>query len=156
MQALFPDFNRVVLDISAELFPQGFDVSKSAPSSYAELRMHVARTGRLLIYSGASDCTVYGDPAVNHAFRAWHDFCHLEGGYDTSFAGEVATCRLQARQLLRRYGDSTRTWAWQKIVEAEIIGQARYFERHGHFPSDQAAFALAYLRDPCTALSARY
>lgn len=156
MLALDVDFNQAVLDITAHLLPQGFDVSSSAPSTYDELKALMARTGRLVVYGDASQRTIYGDPAVNHAFRAWHDICHLEGGYDTSFVGEVATCRIQTRQVLRRYGDSWRTWRWQKIVEAEIIGQARHLERHGCFPVDQAGFVLAYLDDPAGALDTRW
>jgi hypothetical protein len=154
MSALDLEFNRAVLDITAHLLPNGFDVSMRAPSTYRELKAHVAATGRLVVYAGASDRTIYGDPAVNHAFRAWHDYCHLLGGYDTSFVGEVAVCRAQERQLLHRYGDSERTFRWKKIVEADIIGQARYFERHGTFPVDQAAFVRAYLHDLAQALCA--
>jgi len=151
-----PSFNQAVLNITAQFLPQGFDVSLDAPSTYQRLKAHVARTGRLLVFGGASDRTIYGDPAVNHAFRAWHDFCHLEGGFDTSFVGEVATCRLQTRQLLTKYGDSDRTWRWQKLVEAGIVGQARHFERHGRFPVDQVAFVQANLRDPVASLHTPY
>lgn len=156
MHILDAGLNQAILDITAELLPNGFDVSPHAPSTYQELKARMGRTGRLVVYAGASDRTIYGDPAVNHAFRAWHDHCHLEGGHDTSFVGEVATCRLQTRHLLHRYGDSWRTWRWQRIVEAEIIGQARHFDRHGQFPVDQARFVSAYLNDPDAALRASY
>lgn len=156
MPILDLDFNRAVLDITTRYLPHGFEVSISAPSTYAALKAHVARTGRLVVYGGASDQTIYGDPAVNHAFRAWHDVCHLLGNHDTSLAGEAATCRQQMHQLLQIYGDTPRTRHWQMIVEAEIIGQAQHFERHGRFPLDQAGFVMAYLRNPVTAVRQPY
>ncbi len=156
MFVLDADFNQAILTITTHLIPQGFDISPHAPSTYAELKALVAGTGRLVVYDGASEHTIYGNPAVNHAFRAWHDFCHLAGSYDTTFSGEVAACRLQVRHLLQHYGDSDRTWRWQRIVEAEIVGQALHFERHGCFPIDQSAFVQAYLKSPDLAQRARY
>lgn len=151
MPALDAELNRAILDIAAELFPKGFDLSPRAPATLQQLRS--LGTGRFVIYDGAAERTVYGDPSVNFAFRAWHDFCHLHGGHETNFVGEVAACRVQTLHLLRRYGDSARTFRWRAIIEADIIGQARYFERHGFFPKDQAAFVQTYLGDQLGAIS---
>ena len=156
MLPLDPDFNRVVLSIMDELLPQGFAISDEAPNDYASLRADFVRRGRIVVFSGASERTIYADPAVNYAFRAWHDLCHLQGNYDTSYVGEVSTCGLQTCQLLKRFGHNERTWRWIQIIEAEIIGQARHFERYRQFPIDQAAFVLAYLKSPFDALGQQY
>ena len=156
MFPLDPNFNRVVLSITDELLPQGFDVTDRAPDNYCELKAEFTRRGRIVVFAGASELTIYADTAVNYAFRAWHDLCHLQGNYDTSYVGEVATCGLQTRQMLKRFGHSELTWKWTQIIEAEIIGQAGYFERYRRFPIDQAAFVVAYLKSPFDALDQQY
>lgn len=106
------------------------------------------------VWSGGCDHTIYPTPAINHAFRAWHDACHLEGHYNFSLEGERATCALQCGQLrmaLCEY-NSAMVEYFCTVLDAEIIGQALYYERHGLFPLDQAAFVGAYLEDATTAL----
>jgi hypothetical protein len=145
--ALDIQFNAAILTICSRVLPGGFDVSDEAPETYEELIAHLDAGGRMLVYSGGSERTIYGDPEVNFAFRAWHDWCHWRGRYDFSHEGERAACAMQGDHLIARYGDSPQTRRWQCILHAEIIGQREYFDRHGAFPEDQRAFVAAYLAE---------
>lgn len=146
-------FNVAVLHMASRLFPTGFDVSNHAPETYRELVSHVSSTGRMLVYSGGSEKTIYDDSEVNYAFRAWHDWCHLKGGFDTVSDGESAACMMQQQHLFQIYGDASRKWS--RILDAEIIGQALYHDHHRSFPDDQRAFVEVYLRNPQLAVLTR-
>ena len=99
----------------------------------------------MLVWSGASEHTIFGEPEINWAFRAWHDWCHYYGAHAFTPEGERAVFRMQCSHLLLFYGDSLRTRHWIKLLRAEVIGQQDYFYKHGHFPYDQRAFVEAYL-----------
>ena len=152
--ALFPNlheialdiqFNAAVLSVAHRLFPCGFLVADEAPQTFEDLVARLDAGQPMLIWSGGSAKTIYGDPEVNYAFRAWHDWCHWRGRHDFSYEGEYAACQMQAGHLVTIYGDCTRTRWWQRILHAEIIGQREYCDVHGHFPDDQRAFVEAYL-----------
>jgi len=138
-------FNAAVLTICSRVLPGGYDVSDEAPETYEELIAHLDAGRRMLVYSGGSERTIYGDPEVNFAFRAWHDWCHWRGRHDFSMKGERAACAMQGEHLVTLYGESPQTRVWRRILQAEIIGQRDYFDRHGTFPVDQRAFVAAYL-----------
>src|SRR5208337_2128711 len=145
--ALDIHFNAAVLTICNRVLPGGFDVSDAAPETYEELVALLDAGGRMLVYSGGSERTIYGDPEVNFAFRAWHDWCHWRGRYDFSHEGERAACAMQGDHLVTLYGASPQTLRWRRILQAEIIGQRDYFDQHGAFPQDPRTFVAAYLAD---------
>jgi len=138
-------FNAAVLTICSRLWPGGYDVSNAAPETYEELIAHLDAGHRMVVYNGGSEQTIYGDPEVNFAFRAWHDWCHWRGRHDFSHEGERAACAMQSEHLIALYGESSQTRRWRRILQAEIIGQRDHFDRHGAFPEDQRAFAENYL-----------
>ena len=139
-------FNAAVLKACKRVLPHGFDVSAEAPQTYEGLIAHFDAGRRMVVYSGGSERTIYGDPKVNYAFRAWHDWCHWRGRYDFSLEGERAACAMQAQHLVELYGDSRESRRWRRILHAEIIGQREYFDRFGVFPDDQRAFVENFLR----------
>lgn len=143
-------FNCAVLHIASRLFPTGYDISDNAPETYDELCAHVASTGRMLVWSGASDRTIFGDNEVNYAFRAWHDHCHLRGsGHDFSWSGEHAVLQEQQSDIVALYGHGAKThengYEYAAILDAEVIGQLYHKEIHGRFPCDQIGFVRALL-----------
>lgn len=146
-------FNAAVLAIASHILPRGFDVSDNAPSTYDELRQHYNATGRILVWSGASGRTIFGDPEVNYAFRAWHDARHILGAHNFTFAGECATCADQIRDMEALYRGHHRLPFWRALLRAEIIGQAAYAHAWGEFPADQSDFVACYLRAPSVALA---
>ena len=144
-RALDLGFNAAVLAISRRLFPCGFDVADDAPQTYENLLMHLDAGKRMVVFSGGSEHTIFGDREVNYAFRAWHDWCHWRGRFDRSHQGERAVCAMQEQHLVTLYGDCARTEEWRRILRAEIIGQRDHFDVHGRFPDDQRAFVENYL-----------
>lgn len=130
MTALDRDLNQAIL-----LLAPNHTVSERAPATFAEI---MRQGDPLTVWSGASDGTIYDDPAVNWAFRAWHDATHIAGQYNFTLAGEIATCEAQLIKLRETFPRFPARW--ETILRAEIIGQAQYAARFGSFPTDQAAF----------------
>jgi hypothetical protein len=151
---LHPGLNRAIIEMTKLVLPDGFVVAANTPSTFETLKAHLDAGQRLAVWSGGSHATIYDDPSVNYAFRAWHDWCHWRGDHDFTLAGEMSACEMQCDQLVMRFGDSPTTRLWCRIVRAEIIGQALFFDRHGRFPGDQRAFVESYLRNPTGALFA--
>jgi len=143
MEPLDRRFDTAVLHIANKLCPSGYQASEDAPDTYVKLRAHLDRTKQMLVWSGASENTIFGEPEINWAFRAWHDWCHYYGAHPFTPEGERAVVEMQCSHLLLFYGDSLQTRQWMKILRAEIIGQQQYFHQHGHFPHDQRAFVEA-------------
>lgn len=132
MRALIPEFNNVILRLAP-----AFEARATAPSTLAGL-MSLETGAALPVWEGASDCTIYGDARVNHAFRAWHDATHRAGAFGFTLEGERATREAQARAVLQLYPRAPK--AWLALLRAEIDGQAEFFAANGFFPADQFAF----------------
>ena len=99
--------------------------------------------GAMIVFDGASDATIYEDAAVNHAFRAWHDACHIERRLGFTLAAEREVCELQIVQALQRYPNIPARVL--RLIRAEVTGQAEHFAVYGQFPIDQAAFIRRYI-----------
>lgn len=145
MQPLDTNLNVAIAHVALRLIPAGFDVSEHAPPTFDQLTAHLDAGKRMVVFSGGSDVTIYADPEVNWHFRAWHDWCHWRGNHPFSLAGETAVFRMQAEHLIGLYGNGPDVQRWIRIIHAEIVGQAEFYEVHGHFPEDQYAFVVAYL-----------
>lgn len=139
--------------IAAVMFPLGFDVSPDAPSTLETLTARCGNGQRMVVWDGGSEATIYGDAAANYAFRAWHDWHHIDGQLPFTQEGEAQACERQCADLVAVYGDNDVTREWCATIRAEIKGQFEYAARHGDFPKDQAAFVRAYLISPYEALS---
>jgi hypothetical protein len=148
MLPLDPSLNAAILAIASDLFPEGFDVSPDAPGTYKTLKAHLDAGKRLVVYDGGCEGTIYADPAVNHAFRAWHDWSHWKGGHDFSVAGEWRTFALQRRRLLDLHGDNQQTRRWIELIHADIVGFRLYYEPYRRFVDDQRSFIEAYMKNP--------
>lgn len=156
--AIDHELNGAVLLMCSELLPNGFDLAEQgAPETFEALCEHVDRTQRFLIYSAASDQTIFGSAEVNHAFRAWHDYHHYWAKLPFTPEGERAAYTLQSVDLIRRFGDCPKVWRWIALLNAEINGQLEYAAQHnGAFPTNQASFVLAYLTSPSTAINSDF
>lgn len=140
-------FNIAVHTITSRLLPCGFDVSAHAPSTFEQLLDHYARTGRVCVWDGASDQTIFGDPGINHMFRAWHDSKHILGRYPFTRDGEVLAMKAQQADVYAIY-DGKLAEQFCNLLEAEILGQFDYAAINGGFPIDQIGFTERYLIDP--------
>lgn len=114
------EFCEAVQAIVNCLFPTGFDVSPSPPDSFLDLAVHVARTGRMVVTAGTDHPHEFDTPETYQAFRAWHDWCHLQGGHDFTLKGECAAVRMQFAMLATLYGPA-KTREWSGILRQQII-----------------------------------
>ena len=148
-------FNEAVHAMAKRLMPQGFDVSDHAPQTYDELMAHHAATGRIKIWAGASDRTIFGEGpdglVTNHAFRAWHDWTHVFFGLDFTKEGEYEVALRQSDAIDAQYRPIIADYL-NLIVQAEVVGQFRYKVQWGAFPLDQYGFVVAYMTDQDQAL----
>lgn len=144
--------NVAIKQVADRIFPTGFDVASEAPETFEALVQHVETTGRMLVWSGGSDETIYACPETNYAFRAWHDWCHLTGNHAFTPEGERAACAMQQAHLLALYGDNPTTRRWCAILDAEINGQVAFNQATGgEFPVDQYSFVQDCLATCVTA-----
>jgi hypothetical protein len=111
--------------------------------------------GRITVYSGNSDDTIFGDAGTNHMARAWHDWAHLSLGADFSITGEAAACELQCGQLIDYLGLEDGEPA-AGILCAEVMGQVAYYQRHKQYVGRQREFVVQYLKNPVIALAGTY
>lgn len=147
---LFPLFNVCVTMMARKVWPQGYDVSMDdAPDSLKRLKKEYAERGRITVYGGHSDRTIYDSAEVNQDFRAWHDWCHLTRDADFSLKGEQRAFQEQARHVIEHYGNGDTGRELVRILHAEVMGQALYYQVHKKYVIDQRAFVLAFMhQDP--------
>ncbi len=146
MQALNQGFEQAVLKIARELIPSGYEAMPNAPSSLQALSHHVKAGNRMIVSSLNSDQTIYSSPPVNHAFRAWHDWCHVLGSAPFTLEGEYQVYWMQAAQLAYAFPGLRFDHEWFRILFSEVIGQAVHEDVKGYFPADQRAFVSALIR----------
>lgn len=145
-------FNVAVQTITRRIFPCGYDVSDNAPEDYDSLLSHHKKTGRVLVWSGASDQTIFACRETNYSFRAWHDSKHILRKLPFTQAGECAAMKAQQSDICALY-DGPQADYYYVILDAEIMGQFHYNAARGGFPVDQMGFVSAYLLDQKRALS---
>lgn len=109
-----------------------YTVSDRAPDNIADLR----NASSLVIWSGASDNTVFQCPKVNQAFRAIHDAAHLKFGLDFSHEQEIELGRIQAS---KQSSDLMR-----ELIYCEVSLNAKYHQETGLFITGPE-FTLQYL-----------
>lgn len=110
------------------------EVRNVAPSTELEL-FNSPKT--LVIWSGASENTIFNDNRVNWAFRALHDQLHIVTGIGFSPEAEIELGRIQANRYTGLMAD---------LVYIETAGQAKHYLKTGQFVTDQAEFTLNALK----------
>lgn len=122
--------NNIILSKAQRLT---YSVADAAPSTLGELQQ-----GSLIVWSGASDHTIYQDASVNHAFRAWHDSWHKRLDAPFNAHGELLVAQAQCLEV--------NSSVVSEFIMVEIMGQLEYYQQHGSFPVNQQAFFEAYMR----------
>ena len=103
-------------------------------------------TGKIHIWTGCSENSVFGSSRVNHIFRAWHDYTHIVNGLGYSITEEAIVCDIQKDQL-------PKDWYFEKdLVDCEIRGQAHYFFINNRFITDQRRFTINWMHNSIAAL----
>jgi hypothetical protein len=149
MQPTIENFENVMLYIvTSKLMPQGFDKTEdgSLCDTFAKVQAHYEKTGKILVWKGASDNTIFSSPQFNHIFRAWHDYHHLKHNLAFDKEGENQVMLEQYKDCLNiGLGAKMENFIFS-VLDAEINGQVEYFETMGYFPEDQKAFTLSYIK----------
>jgi len=149
-------FNVMVLRMAELTNPTGYDIGPDAPTSLEALNEHIVRHKRIKVSDAYSDLTIFGDPEVNYACRAWHDWTHWRYQIPFTLAGEHEAFARQVEDMLKVYGHDAQSARWIEMLKADIIGQSEYEARNGSFPVDQFAFNRAFMLNPEAALSAQF
>jgi hypothetical protein len=171
LKPLSETLNRAVLALAAKHWPAGWMPTSGdtqatverlmadgvSPEAYAAGRDGL-QANPFPVYAGASDRTIFGDPKVNHAFRAWHDAWHLRLRAPFTPEGERAVCRAQMDELHAWTDEHSGSFSGLQaaLLYAEIIGQLEHQTAHGAFPENQRAFVRAYVKNPARALARRW
>lgn len=137
--------NIAVIHIAGRLFPTGYDICDDKLDTLESLNTRVDETGRMAVWSGASDHTIYDCAETNYAFRAWHDFYHWKHQLPFDAAGERKVLEYQQADIRALYGYSASADAMVTLLEAEILGQLLHQAEFGAFPINQRTFATAYI-----------
>jgi hypothetical protein len=141
-------FNVAVHAIANRLYPCGFDVGPTGPQSLEELNALLDNGGRLMVWDGASETTMFDCRETNYAWRAWHDWCHYKLQAPFNMDGERLVVEMQKDHLRTVYGANHPLMAkWCAMVDADIIGILEYHERTGEYPEDQRAVVEQYLAE---------
>jgi hypothetical protein len=140
---VFNGLNEEIAVAARRAMTPRFLVSDLAPQTVAEMHRAFSETGRIVVWSGGSESTIYREPQVNYLFRAWHDWTHLRTGADFTLAGETRNAIAQMSQVGTEL---------QRLIYIETVLQAAHFFKTGDFPLDQVAFTLDALKNQRGAL----
>lgn len=145
LNPLMPEFNQAVLSIQQILLPDGFDITSDGAlvDTLEKITDHYEEEGRILVWSGGSDYSIYTSPEVNWAFRAWHDYIHITMGATFTKAGEALVCEKQKQHvdlyLSHEYNTAARL-KMKRLLDIEINEQVAELYRTGTFITDQYTF----------------
>ncbi len=132
---LNPEFNAAVLNRAKSI-----KICLTADGTLCDSLEKITRIYRLhgyiLVWTGASDKTIFGCRITNYKFRAWHDLIHIKLQAPFTPEGEYQVMLEQINELP----------AFKEILECEIMGQVQYEQENGFFPEDQIEFARAYMQ----------
>ncbi|PTT72590.1 MULTISPECIES: hypothetical protein [unclassified Chryseobacterium] len=105
---------------------------------------HFKATGKIKIWTGSSENTIFGSERINHFYRAWHDHTHIIFGSGFTLAGETITAEIQCSMLPIE-------WFFEKrLIMADIVAQNLHYIFHKNYVKDQRKFIVDYLKDPKT------
>lgn len=115
-------------------------VPELAPETYEGLvneYQHCLNTLQpFLVWSGASDKTVFTSPQINHAFRFVHDTDHVMLQAELTHEGELKVILPFIREVMRSAG-----FVSAVLCACDLLGQLWYgTNNHGAFVDDQEAF----------------
>ena len=147
---------RYALDmVIANILPQGFDITDQGNSvdTLEKITTHHKETGRIKVWSGASGNTVFRSAASNHAFRAWHDYHHINKQLPFTSDGEKAVVELQLADIRESIPPSKYRDEVEQIIIALIVGEVAYESKYGIFPQDEIGFIGEYIQNKESALT---
>ena len=134
-----------------EYFVGDFDITpdESLCDTLDKVTAHYERTGKILVWSGASDNTIFAKPETNHRFRAWHDWIHVVNKLPFDYAGEMKALAIhKAHVHLMWCRGSISYYDAIKIMyfalDIEIREQLNFHKDTGYFPDNQRKFTIDF------------
>jgi hypothetical protein len=143
--AMNATYEATVLHIVDDVLAIPYDVASIAPDTLQGVTNHWRLTGRLLVWDGACDTTVFSAPSVNHAFRAFHDYCHVQNQRAFNEHGERLACADQIQIIRDAIADQRKADIAARHCWADIVGIIEHRNTYGNFPTNQRAFIADYL-----------
>lgn len=110
-----------------------WEARDDAPQTFEDVARCWAERRTIVVWTGASEKTIWGAPEANWRFRAEHDAAHLATGLGFDHASEIELAYWQAGRV---EGD----WL-KRAVLIEVAEGARYHRETGLFVADQIEFA---------------
>lgn len=109
------------------------------------LQNHIKRfkdTGKIHVWTGKSDNTIFGTARQNHFFRAWHEYVHITRALNFDFVGESLVCAFQCNML-------PNSWSLEReLVYIEIVAQNQFYSVNKKFVENQRYFCISYMINP--------
>lgn len=123
-----------------------YEGAENAPNSYDEVLKEFNQAGqnggRIRVYSGSCENTIYTAAPVNLAFRFWHDYLHFKNKFDFSRTGEELTALIHCGQVAARFGLGSVEYL---LMQVDTFGQVAHFWDVGGFVDNQLNFAAQKL-----------
>lgn len=118
----------------------------SITDGWAAFLVQVKEAGRLTVSRENCATSIYPQPNDNLWFRFVHDMGHLLYQCEFDYAGETELHRrlwawIETTPLFWSLTREEQRWVWL-VYLADTQGQTDYYEEHGSFPVDQAAFVI--------------
>jgi hypothetical protein len=115
------------------------DTFEEGEAWYKQWRYQFQTTGKMKIWTGKSQNSIYGSSIVNIYARAWHDWCHYTNALDFTLSNELLVAEFQIASL-------PESWEYERLlIEADTKGQSLHYEEWGQFPKNQRDFVLNYV-----------
>lgn len=113
-----------------------YQVSDFAPSTFQDLK----NESSLVIWSGASDNTIFQDKTVNWASRALHDTQHLVTGLNFDPMQEIELGRVQAASFGAKCDQ-----LMADLIYVQIAEQTKYYVSNRDFVPNDFDFTMNHL-----------
>lgn len=108
---------------------------------FSTFKQETEQNGYMKISSEYCENTIFGDPEVNIAFRAWHDATHLQLNEGFDYMAETRVAFAQIAELPRE-------WEYERLlILTEVVAQAAYHQKTGGFVENQRLFTINTLRN---------
>lgn len=137
-------YNIAVRAMTRRIFTTGYDTVSNineAPTSLEELNEVMnGGKGRMIVWDGACDRTIFDCPETNQDFRAWHDWAHWVKQAPFTLDGEVKAIDYQCENLITVHGDTDEVAYWRTLLRTDIVGTFAHREITGDYPEDQRAW----------------
>lgn len=108
----------------------------NAPNAWKDLQKF-KNAAILPVYAGSCDNTIYGDAAINVAFRAWHDWIHLQYGLSFTPDNEQQVAAIHALHCDNE-NDAI-------VIYADVMSQVEHYQRTGEYSDHQIHTVIEWL-----------